>query len=29
VTLQRDGTGAGTPANTFFPFQPNATDARS
>jgi hypothetical protein len=28
VTLERDGDGAGTPVNTFFPFQPNATDAR-
>ena len=26
VTLRRDGDGAGTPVNTFFPHQPNATD---
>lgn len=25
VTLERDGDGAGTPVNTFFPYQPNAT----
>ena len=24
VTLERDGDGAGTPVNTFFPYQPNA-----
>ena len=27
VTLERAGDGAGTPTNTFFPFQPNATGA--
>lgn len=27
VTLERAGDGAGTPINTFFPFQPNASDA--
>ncbi|MFO1310418.1 MAG: hypothetical protein U1F64_18505 [Burkholderiales bacterium] len=27
VTLERDGDGAGTPVNTFFPYQPNAPAA--
>lgn len=26
VTLERDGDGAGTPPNTFFPYQPNAQE---